>query len=206
MKTIKTMQQFLEKAAQEGDIVMDKDTKKVLGVWKESKGSKAFIYDKNDTNKFVKVAPKHELAKVNEDGGPALAMGATASGGGGYTGSVGFATLSNTSGMGAPIASQPSSIPGDAAGATVGSGDIGSGWPAAKMKQNLKNDMQGKKRRNPVSDIYGSSSKRRVGKLTRGMKGKNKDGGVFLANDLGPKKAGKIKSFSAFTKSAGGKN
>ena len=39
-------------------------------------------------------------------------------------GGVAVATLGNTGGMGAVVAPQPSSIPGDVAGSTKGSGDI----------------------------------------------------------------------------------
>lgn len=121
------------------------------------------------------------------------------SGGGGFTGPVAFASLANTSGMGNVVTSQPSVVPGDARGATVGSGDIGSGWPAAKLKKSLSNDFQNQSknnRRKAESDLFGNS-KRRVAKLTRNMKKKNDDG-LFAMNSP-KKKSGNIKSFSQFT-------
>lgn len=93
---------------------------------------------------------KHEIERlvkeykhINEDAGgatTAVAGSGTAVGGGasgsfvsaagqsvsgGDSGSS-FSTNSNTSGMGAIVSAQPSSIPGDVAGSTIGSGDIGS--------------------------------------------------------------------------------
>ena len=119
------------------------------------------------------------------------------SGGGGYTGGVAFATLANGSGMGPVISSQPSAILGDAKGATTGSGDIGAGWSKAKQVNSLRNDFQTKNRKNPTADLYGSS-KRRAGKLTRGLKkGKHQDG--LFGTDLNKKKKGVIKSFNAFS-------
>lgn len=50
------------------------------------------------------------------------------------------ATMGNTGGMGAVVAAQPSGTPGDVAGSTAGSGDIGQLFgtytkPALKMKK-----------------------------------------------------------------------
>ena len=58
-----------------------------------------------------------EFNRLNEDG----EGGGTTGGGGGTA----VATLGNTGGMGAIVSAQPSSIPGDIAGSTKGSGDIG---------------------------------------------------------------------------------
>lgn len=138
--------------------------------------------------KHLKTITDWKMAnEINED----------TSGGGGYTGPVAFASLATTAGMGAPVASQPSAIPGDAAGATVGSGDIGSGWSKAKTQNSLRNDFQTKNRKRTDADLFGTS-KRRNAKLTRGLKQQKKDG-LFQMNS--PKKAkGNIKSFSQFTK------
>jgi hypothetical protein len=112
-------------------------------------------------------------------------MAEDTSGGGGFTGTV--VGLANSAGMGNVVSSQPSSIPGDAAGATWGSGDIGSGWSQAKKLNKKKTD----------SDLFGSA-KRRAGKLLRGFKDAKKDG-LFQMNT--PKKGkGNIKSFSDFKK------
>lgn len=112
------------------------------------------------------------------------------SGGGGFTGPVALASLS---GMGNPVTSVPSAIPGDAAGASVGSGDIGSGWKTAKTLNNFR------AKKDTMKDIFGTS-KRRFSKLTKGMK-KPKEGLFQLANDLGKVKGEKnIKSFKDFVK------
>jgi hypothetical protein len=117
-------------------------------------------------------------------------MNEDTSGGGGYTGPIALASLS---GMGNPVTSVPSAIPGDAAGATIGSGDIGSGWTAQKTKNSFR------QKKDTTSDIFGTS-KRRFSKLTRGMK-KSKDGLFQMANDLGKiKDEKKIKSFKDFIK------
>ena len=65
------------------------------------------------TNNESMIKKFDEFSKLNEDG----------EGGGG--GGVSSATLGNTGGMGAIVSAQPSSIPGDVAGSTKGSGDIG---------------------------------------------------------------------------------
>lgn len=135
--------------------------------------------------KYLKLFENFEMA--NED----------TSGGGGYTGGVAYATMATTAGMGPVVASQPSAVPGDAAGASVGSGDIGSGWSKAKTMNSLRNDFQTKNRKRTDADLFGSS-KRRVGKLTRGMKKKSSDG-LFGMNTPKKKGSGIIKSFSTFT-------
>lgn len=120
------------------------------------------------------------------------------SGGGGFTGPVAFASLANTSGMGAVVSPIASQVPGDVAGSTPGSGDIGSGWSKAKTVNSLRNDMQGKSRKRTDADLFGSS-KRRNAKLTRGLKKNTNDKGLFAMNS--PKKGkGNIKSFKDFTK------
>jgi hypothetical protein len=80
-----------------------------------------------------------EFNRLNEDG---------EGGGDGGGGGVSSATLGNTGGMGAIVSAQPSSIPGDVAGGTKGSGDIGqplgiftkqpSGTQPIKRKKNRK--------------------------------------------------------------------
>lgn len=120
------------------------------------------------------------------------------SGGGGFTGPVAFASLANTSGMGAVVSPIASQTPGDVAGSTPGSGDIGMGWSKAKTVNSLRNDMQGKSRKRTDSDLFGTS-KRRNAKLTRGLKKNANDKGLFAINS--PKKGkGNIKSFKDFTK------
>lgn len=55
------------------------------------------------------------------------------------------ATLGNTGGMGAVVAAQPSSTPGDVAGSTPGSGDIGQTLGTyTKSAPNLKKDKKKK--------------------------------------------------------------
>jgi hypothetical protein len=72
--------------------------------------------------------------KINEDG-------------------VGCATLGNTGGMGAVVSSQPSIIPGNASGATTGSGDIGSGWNAS-ISNNTKYQRKKKKHKRSRNKKY----------------------------------------------------
>lgn len=55
-----------------------------------------------------------------------------------------FATNSNSGGMGPIVSAQPSSKPGDVAGSTVGSGDIGSPL-ATYTKPPMKNKIKKKK-------------------------------------------------------------
>ena len=57
------------------------------------------------------------------------------------------ATAGNSNGMGAVVAANPSSTPGDVAGSTIGSGDIGQTLgtytkPALKMKKDKKKKMK----------------------------------------------------------------
>ena len=56
------------------------------------------------------------------------------------------ATMGNTGGMGAVVAAQPSGTPGDVAGSTPGSGDIGQTISGAYMKSapNLRKRKDGK--------------------------------------------------------------
>jgi len=65
-------------------------------------------------------------------------------------GAAGVAAAVGGSGMGAVATSSPSATPGDAAGATIGSGDIGAGWqPTVSRKDSneLKNSKRRKKQR-----------------------------------------------------------
>lgn len=88
----------------------------------------------------MKIKKFNEL--ITEDGsttasvGSGTAVGSGDSGGGSFTSAMGvsvsggdsgtsFSTNSNTSGMGAITSPQPSNTPGDVAGSTNGSGDIG---------------------------------------------------------------------------------
>ena len=85
-----------------------------------------------------------EFNKINEDG-----EGAAAPAGGSSGTAVG--TLGNTSGMGGVVSAQPSSIPGDVAGSTKGSGDISqtlgvyNKTPSKRLKK--KKNKQDKKER-----------------------------------------------------------
>ncbi len=74
------------------------------------------------------------------------------SGSGDIAGGVAFATADNTGGMGAIVAPQPSSIPGDVAGSTKGSGDLPAydlgksfGFPNRKRKRRGKKNGSGVK-------------------------------------------------------------
>ena len=107
-----------------------KITKRLQDVYKldgfDKKGFEQSILfsTKLDETAYVRAYVKYDMElpddTLNEDG----------DGGGGSA----YATLGNTSGMGAVVAAQPSSIPGQtsgdgytANGGTVGSGDIGNG-------------------------------------------------------------------------------
>lgn len=57
-----------------------------------------------------------------------------------------YATMGNSNGMGAVVAAQPSSTPGDVADSTPGSGDIGKPLGTySKSAPNLKKDKKKKK-------------------------------------------------------------
>lgn len=83
-----------------------------------------------------------EYNKVNEDASTTATVGSGTAVGGGATGSfvsaagvsvsggdsgTAFSTNSSSTGMGAIVSAQPSLIPGDVAGSSNGSGDIGQG-------------------------------------------------------------------------------
>lgn len=79
------------------------------------------------------------------------AMGTSVSGG--DSGSA-FATNSTISGMGPIISAQPSSIPGDVAGSTIGSGDIGYvGGVYSKTPAGRKKNKKGKRRENAINKL-----------------------------------------------------
>lgn len=86
--------------------VIYEDKYMVLGVCVESP-MKAQI---GLPNNFLRRELRKIDNKLNEDEG---------------SGGVATATLGSTGGMGAVVSAQPSSIPGDVAGSTIGSGDIG---------------------------------------------------------------------------------
>lgn len=112
-----------------------------------------------------------ELNKLNEsDGSTSAVAGSGGAVGGGATGSFvsamgtsvsggdsgsAFATNSTISGMGPIISAQPSSIPGDVAGSTKGSGDIGqvlgvyTKTAAGRKNRNKKS----KKRQNAIKKL-----------------------------------------------------
>ena len=85
-----------------------------------------------------------EYNKLNEDEG-----GASIDGGGG----VSSATLGNTGGMGAIVSAQPSSIPGDVAGSTKGSGDIARNHLGPYTKIPMKKKRKKDKLSRPYSKI-----------------------------------------------------
>lgn len=62
------------------------------------------------------------------------------------------ATMGNTGGMGAVVSAQPSATPGDVAGGTKGSGDIGAKFGPTVMK-NTPNLKKGKKKIRSFSDF-----------------------------------------------------
>jgi hypothetical protein len=72
-------------------------------------------------------------------------------------------------------------------------------WPRAKLQNSLKNDMQGKKRRNVEDDLFGKS-KRRKDKLLKALKPKSKD--IFIKDKESEHKPKRniIKKFSEFNK------
>jgi hypothetical protein len=79
-----------------------------------------------------------EFSKLNEDG----------EGGGDSGGGISSSSLGNTSGMGAIVSAQPSSIPGNVQGSTKGSGDISRTTlgPYSKTPQRSKNKRKKKKK------------------------------------------------------------
>lgn len=91
------------------------------------------------------------------------AMGTSVSGG--DSGSA-FASNSSVSGMGPIVSAQPSNIPGDVAGSTKGSGDIGSRGgmhtkgPAGRTMKNKKKAKQKRtKAINKIDDLYTTNYK-----------------------------------------------
>lgn len=92
-----------------------------------------------NNNKIMKHIKKF---KINEEGGGVAGSG-DASGGG-----VAGSTLGNTYGMGPIVAPQPSSVPGDTQGSSIGSGDkVATGFPAA-IKQQFPKKKRKKKKKN----------------------------------------------------------
>lgn len=97
---------------------------------------KLHIVNKKAKNENMKTWEEFNILNEDEGGG------ASAGDGGG----VSSATLGNTGGMGAIVSAQPSSIPGDVAGSTKGSGDIGqplgvySKYPFKKKNKKDKRD------------------------------------------------------------------
>jgi len=80
-----------------------------------------------------------EFSKLNED-----------EGGGGVSSS----TLGNTGGMGAIVSAQPSSIPGDVAGSTIGSGDISRTTLGPYSKTPQRNRKKKKKKGENIDQFY----------------------------------------------------
>jgi hypothetical protein len=71
--------------------------------------------------------------------------------GGDSIGGTSYSTLGNTSGMGTIHSAQPSSVPGDVAGSTKGSGDISKGIGPYTKSQTL--NKRGKKRKDKYTKI-----------------------------------------------------
>lgn len=134
--------------------------------------AKAF-YDEQDTrntqNDIGKPVKGLQEKILNEDG-------------------VACATGGNTSGMGAVITSQPSSIPGDASGATTGSGDIGSNWGSVATNRN-------------VIPRKGNSKKDKMKKLAKQYANQFKGDEYKQGGDKDVAKMPNIKNFSDFIKS-----
>lgn len=110
-----------------------------------------------------------ELNKLNEsDGSTSAVAGSGGAVGGGATGSFvsamgtsvsggdsgsAFATNSTISGMGPIISAQPSSIPGDVAGSTKGSGDIGQFLGVYSKTPGGRKKKKNNRRRNAINKI-----------------------------------------------------
>jgi len=107
----------------------------------------------------------------------------------GYTGPVAFQATNNV----------PGYIPNEGPQEPVTYDEDEPDWSRAKLKNSLKNDMQGKKRRRAEDDLFGKS-KRRHDKL-RKMLGKGKNN-IFIKDKEDKPKLGKgiIKKFSDFNK------
>jgi len=69
-------------------------------------------------------------------------------------GGIAYSTLGNTGGMGNVIAPQPSSIPGDVAGSTKGSGDIPASSSLSFKNFDSKRKKKKKKKINKLGEDY----------------------------------------------------
>ena len=104
-------------------------------------------------------------------------------------GGVGCANAGNVGGMGAVVTSQPSSIPGNTAGATTGSGDIGSGW--IDSKNNNRNVIA-----RPIGSRRKKKMKAKVKEMFKNMSNQFKGGEYKQGGD----KNATIMSFRDFSK------
>lgn len=93
---------------------------------KKFKLTPPFEDDLISNSDFVVKSTTDELAEMDKKGEKLVKEDVAMSGG------------ANVSGMGAVVTAQPSSIPGDTAGSTIGSGDIGAGQISACKKINTK--------------------------------------------------------------------
>jgi hypothetical protein len=154
-----------ERSLKVGDEYVVKYVDSMSG-WLKLEGEKWLHNPEN----FKKVKKDKE---INEDSATTSVMGSGTAVGGGMTGSYtpsagqavyggdsgsAFATNSSINGMGAIKSSQPSPIPGDVAGSTSGSGDIGSvlgtftKQPAGGIDKKRKK--KGEKVENQIKNMY----------------------------------------------------
>jgi hypothetical protein len=145
--------------------------------------AKAF-YDEQDTrntqNDIGKPVKGLQEKILNEDG-------------------VACATGGNTSGMGAVVTSQPSSIPGDVSGATTGSGDIGSNWGSVATKTSAYNNLTPTNRN--VIPRKGNNKKDKIKKLAQQYANQFKGDEYKQGGDKDVAKMPNIKNFEDFIKS-----
>lgn len=134
------------------------------------------IHVKWDNGRTLAIVPEEDKYEIiTEDASTVATVGSGTAVGGGAVGSftssagvavyggdsgTAFATNSNTSGMGDIVSAQPSSIPGDVAGSTKGSGDLGSQTlgtftkeAARKKKKKKKKDKRKRKYNKTGSNI-----------------------------------------------------
>lgn len=134
-----------------------------------------FQDDTITNNDFFAKSYYEENNKLDEDGGVACATGG------------------NTSGMGAVVTSQPSSIPGDVAGATTGSGDVGSGFVNRNVRSRPKPRGASKTQKEKIVSSLKNMANSYSDKTDTYKKAGDKD-----ATSMKPKG---IKSFFDFSKS-----
>ncbi len=104
---------------------------------------------------------------------------------------VGAVSGGNVSGMGAVVTSQPSSIPGDTAGASTGSGDIGSGLSDSKnLNRNVISRPDGSRRKKKLKARVKEMAKGFANQFKGGeyKQGGDKNAHIMKFSDFGNKK------------------